>query len=193
MVDRFELDALLVGALYGELSSTEEARLSAHLDSHPADRSALEDLKSAHQTIRQKVATSRIFELQLDPPQALSAVLLQEAARRAPKLVPEKRTRDDESWFQRFVRSFIAHPAMAAAATLVLVVGVGSMIYMKKGAPQLAEQTVPQPDRREGIVASATPAEQTRAFAAGSAVPAPPAGAGGVVGGNAKDSVAVAL
>lgn len=197
MLERQDLDALLVGALYGELSSAEEARLSAHLDSHPADRSALDDLKSAHQTVRQKVATSRIFELQLDPPQALSALLLQEAARRAPKLVPERKARDNESWFQRFVRSFIAHPAMAAAATLVLVVGVGSMIYMKKGAPQLAEQTTAQPDRREGIVASATPTEQSRAFgAAGSAATLDPSNevaTGKVVGGNYKDSVAVGL
>jgi hypothetical protein len=197
VLERQDLDALLVGALYGELSSAEEARLSAHLDSHPADRSALDDLKSAHQTVRQKVATSRIFELQLDPPQALSALLLQEAARRAPKLVPERKARDNESWFQRFVRSFIAHPAMAAAATLVLVVGVGSMIYMKKGAPQLAEQTTAQPDRGEGIVASATPTEQSRAFgAAGSAAtldPSKEVATGKVVGGNDKDSVAVAL
>ncbi|MEO8550544.1 MAG: hypothetical protein ABI678_11245 [Kofleriaceae bacterium] len=196
MLERQDLDALLVGALYGELSSAEEARLSAHLDSHPADRGALDDLKSAHQTVRQKVATSRIFELQMDPPQALSAVLLQEAARRAPKLVVEKPSRDHESWFQRFVRSFVAHPAMAAAATLVLVVGVGSMIYLKKGAPQLAEPTVAQTESaaNPGIVASATPSEQGRAFgaAAGSATPDPGNTEGGI-GGGGKDSVAVGL
>ena len=47
MVDRQDIDALLVGALYGELTPAEEARLTAHLESHPADRSALEDLTAA--------------------------------------------------------------------------------------------------------------------------------------------------
>ena len=122
MLDRQDIDALLVGALYGELSSADEAALTAHLDSHPADRNALDDLKS----IRTKFQTSRIFELQFEPPQALSALLLQEAARRAPKIEVRK-----ESWFQRFVTLFVAHPAMAAAATLVLVVGVAGTVYVK--------------------------------------------------------------
>jgi hypothetical protein len=121
-LDRQDIDALLVGALYGELSSADEAALTAHLDSHPADRNALDDLKS----IRTKFKTSRIFELQFEPPQALSALLLQEAARRAPKIEVRK-----ESWFQRFVTLFVAHPAMAAAATLVLVVGVAGTVYVK--------------------------------------------------------------
>jgi hypothetical protein len=123
MVDRQDIDALLIGSLYGELSSTEEARLSAHLESHPADRTALVNLTRAREVVRE----SRILQVQFDPPQAVSALLMQEAVRRAPKV------RDEQSWFQRFMRTFIAHPAMAAAATLVLVVGVAGTVYMKKG------------------------------------------------------------
>ncbi|HEY5949504.1 MAG TPA: hypothetical protein VIV40_28615, partial [Kofleriaceae bacterium] len=77
-MDRQDIDALLIGALYGELTPADEARLALHLDSHPTDRGALDDLKSARQAVRE----SRIFELQLEPPQALSALLLQEAHRR---------------------------------------------------------------------------------------------------------------
>ena len=98
-MDRQDIDALLIGALYGELTPADEARLAAHLDSHPTDRGALDDLKSARQAVRE----SRIFDLQLDPPQAVSALLLQEAHRRAPKRV----ARDDgdkESWFFRFTK-----------------------------------------------------------------------------------------
>jgi hypothetical protein len=149
-LERQDIDALLVGALYGELTPADEARLAMHLESHPGDRTALADLKVARSAVRE----SRIFEVQLDPPQAVSALLLQEAARRAPKLV----VRDDskaESWFQRFVRSFIAHPAMAAAATLVLVVGVAGTIYLKKGDAQLAEPTVANTERGQG--AASTP------------------------------------
>ena len=137
MLERQDIDALLVGALYGELSSAEQAQLTAHLESHPADRNALDDLKS----VRERFTTSRIFEVQLDPPQAVSALLLQEAARRAPKLVVA--TEKKESWFDRFVRSFIAHPAIAAAASLVLVIGVAGTIYLQGGGdsqPRVGQQ-----------------------------------------------------
>ncbi|MEP6860982.1 MAG: hypothetical protein ABJE66_10200 [Deltaproteobacteria bacterium] len=137
MLERQDIDALLVGALYGELSSTEQAQLTAHLESHPADRSALDDLKA----VRAQFTTSRIFEVQLDPPQAVSALLLQEAARRAPKQVVAADKK--ESWFDRFVRSFIAHPAMAAAATLVLVVGVAGTIYLE-GNSEMAQPRIAQ-------------------------------------------------
>jgi hypothetical protein len=147
VLERQDIDALLVGALYGELSSTEQAQLTAHLESHPADRSALDDLKA----VRARFTTSRIFEVQLDPPQAVSALLLQEAARRAPKQVIASDKK--ESWFDRFVRSFIAHPAMAAAATLVLVVGVAGTIYLK-GNGEMAQPRVPQ---SEDTVAAITP------------------------------------
>jgi hypothetical protein len=135
-MDRQDIDALLIGALYGELTPADEARLAAHLESHPGDRSALDGLKVARDAVQQ----SRIFDVQAEPPQAISAVLLQEAARRAPrssKLAdPDRR----ESWLFRFVRSFASHPAMAAAAMLVVVVGVAGTLYMRNG-DQFAEKT----------------------------------------------------
>jgi hypothetical protein len=150
-LDRQDIDALLVGALYGELSSSDEAILTAHLESHPVDRTALDDLK----TVRAKWKASRIFELQLEPPQAVSALLLQEAARRAPKI--EQRSQDQkESWFKRFVTSFVAHPAMAAAATLVLVVGVAGTLYLKGDRP-VAEQTVAQDESITRLPTPTTP------------------------------------
>lgn len=157
MLDRQDIDALLVGALYGELSSTEKERLNTHLEAHPADRNALDDLKSAQQVIRTKVASSRIFELQLDPPQAISAQLLQEAALRAPKMkVPAGDAPAREGWFARFVQSFVRHPAMAAAATLVLVVGVAGSIYLRNGDKVMVEPTVGQSNlEKEGTLGAA--------------------------------------
>lgn len=139
-MDRQDIDALLIGALYGELTPADEARLTAHLESHPTDRGALDDLKSARLAVRE----SRIFELQLDPPQAVSALLLQEAHRRAPKRVVKEE--ESESWFYRFTRSFLAHPAMAAAAMLVLVVGVAGTLYLKKG-DQFADKELTAADQ----------------------------------------------
>jgi hypothetical protein len=133
MADRTEIDALLISALYGELTPADEARLTAHLESHPADRTALADLTHTRATVRE----SRILTVQLEPPQSVSALLLQEAARRAPK--PERTV---AGWFHRFTRSFMLHPAMAAAAMLVLVVGVAGTLYVR-GSNQFAETTAP--------------------------------------------------
>jgi hypothetical protein len=159
-MDRQDIDALLIGALYGELTPAEEARLAAHLESHPTDRGALDDLKVA----RQAVHDSRIFAVQLEPPQHVSALVLQEAHRRAPKRVAADDGERKDSWFFRFARSFMAHPAMAAAAMLVLVVGGAGIVYMKKGGDQFAEH---QPS-------SAVALDDDRAGAApaGQAVPA---------------------
>src|SRR5690242_17677146 len=100
MPDRTDIDALLIGALYGELSAAEEARLTAHLESHPADRTALSDLTRTRAAVRD----SRVLAFQAEPPQAISALLLREASRRAPR--PESET---ASWLQRFLRVFMVH------------------------------------------------------------------------------------
>ena len=132
MPDRTDIDALLIGALYGELTPAEEARLTAHLESHPADRTALSDLTRTRAAVRD----SRILAFQLEPPQAISALLLREASRRAPQR--------EASWFQRLARSFMAHPAMAAAAMLVLVVSVAGTLYLR-GGDQFAASRAPAP------------------------------------------------
>ncbi|MEJ7603432.1 MAG: hypothetical protein WKG01_36435 [Kofleriaceae bacterium] len=134
MVERQDIDALLIGALYGELTPADEARLQTHFESHPGDRSALNAMTDTRQAVRE----SRILQVQLEPPQSVSALLLQEAARRAPRKVEHKEL--SEGWFARFMRSFVAHPAMAAAAMLVLVVGVAGTMYLRKG-DQFAEKT----------------------------------------------------
>ncbi|MGE5181942.1 MAG: anti-sigma factor family protein [Acidobacteriota bacterium] len=166
MVDRQDIDALLVGALYGELTPAEEARLAAHLESHPADRSALADLQTARQAVRE----SRVLEVQHDPPQAISALLLQEAHRRAPRVARQEQV-EREGWFARLARSFMAHPAMAAAAMLVVVVGVAGTLYMKKG-DQFAGKEV------------AAPAATDRAEPTASTPPSEPEAANGVAAGS---------
>jgi hypothetical protein len=163
MVDRTDIDALLIGALYGELTPAEEARLMARLESHPADRTALHDLTRTRAAVRD----SRILAFQLEPPQAISALLLQEAARRAPRAVTDRG--EAATWFQRFVRSFMAHPAMAAAATLVLVITAAGTLYLR-GTDQLARSEAP-PSAVERVPTSAI----TTGAAASSLAPAAPA------------------
>jgi hypothetical protein len=159
--DRQDIDALLISALYGELTPADEARLSQHLESHPTDRTALADLTRARLAVRE----CRILERQVEPPQSVSAMLLQEAARRAPRKVDS----DKRSWLQRLMMSLVAHPAMAAAATLVLVVGVAGSLYMRNG-DQFADKTAatdPTTARNEpAMQAPAAPVEKPKGAAA---------------------------
>lgn len=169
-MDRHDIDALLVGALYGELTPADEARLTAHLESHPADRGALDDLKSA----RAKVRESRIFDLQAEPPQHISALLLQEAHRRAPKKVVADDGEKRDSWFWRFARSFALHPAMAAAAMLVVVLGVSAVVYKNNGGSAMREASPPAAtqSQNEAMPTEAPVAEGAdQTVAAGSAAP----------------------
>jgi hypothetical protein len=148
MVERQDIDALLIGSLYGELSSADEARLQAHLESHPADRTALDRLTHARDAVRR----SRILEVQLEPPQAVSALLMQEAARRAPAKAEGR-----ESWFVRLRRSFLMHPAMAAAAMLVVVLGVAGTLYVRKGDHFASPEVAADRMERAGAGSAAAP------------------------------------
>ncbi|MBA2544636.1 MAG: hypothetical protein H0V17_33645 [Deltaproteobacteria bacterium] len=143
MLERQDIDALLIGALYGELTPAEEARLQTHLESHPADKSALVGLTFARDAVRE----SRFLTVQLEPPQAVSALLLQEATRLAPVKVATAEETPRESWFARFVATFARHPAWAAAAMMVVVVGVAGTMYMRGDRSRFAEQTTSTADR----------------------------------------------
>lgn len=166
-MDRQDIDALLIGALYGELTPADEARLAAHLESHPADRGALDDLKRTRAAVRD----SRILDFQVEPPQAVSALLLQEAHRRAPKRAASD-GEQKESWFYRFTRVFMAHPAMAAAAMLVVVVGVAGTLYVNKGDSGFVEQRASAPAMETAAAPQDLAKEEAPAAAESSLEPA---------------------
>jgi hypothetical protein len=172
MVDRTDIDALLISALYGELTPADEARLTAHLESHPADRTALADLTQTRAAVRD----SRILSFHFEPPQSVSAMLLREAARRAPR-----QTSEDAGWFYRFTRAFMAHPAMAAAAMLVLVVGVAGTLYVRHGdlyAPPTLSEARPTMATAERAAATESPSGAvTTASTTPPSAAAPPAAA----------------
>jgi hypothetical protein len=154
MVENHDIDALLISALYGELTPADEARLATHLESHPTDRSALDDLTRARSLVRD----SRFLAFQLDPPQAVSALLLQEAARRAPapRRAVASESASGEGWFFRFVKSFAGNPAMAAAAMLVLVVGVAGVMKMNANGDF---KSAPIETRSQAMAAAPAPAQ----------------------------------
>jgi hypothetical protein len=158
MLERQDIDALLIGALYGELTPADEARLQTHLESHPADKSALADLTSAREAVRE----SRFLTVQLEPPQAVSALLLQEASRHAPARAVAKEA-PRESWFARFVAAFARNPSWAAAAMVVVVVGVAGTMYLRSGKSQLADHATTSSEHAERGPAAPAPSTDTPA------------------------------
>lgn len=124
-----DFDALLIGALYGELSAVEESRLQAHLAAHPSDHEIFRQLTRTREAIRASAALAIV-----EPPQAISALLLQEAARRVRGRTAEIRAAASEkepSRWMRWLASLMAHPGLAAAAMAVLVVGVFGSLYLR--------------------------------------------------------------
>jgi len=170
MADRQDIDALLVGALYGDLDVADSQRLEAHLASHPQDRAALEAMAHTRGQLREGLAAVPAAE----PSPGISAMLLQEAARRAPaRKAGGSAGSGLWAWLQGAMRPMAAHPAMAAAAAIVLFAGVASS-FLLTGRGRMYEATAPaaQTEIAEGAVATA-PTPPLEAPAAAEPAPAP--------------------
>lgn len=179
MGDRLDIDALLIGALYGELDGDERARLDAHLASHPADRAALDSLRSTRAWLTDHHA--REFLGAAEPANAISARLIQEAARRA----PAPRAAAGGGWLGflgGLFRPIAAHPALSAAAAMLIVVGAGSLMMRHKSL-EVAQPAAPPPAQ---LTAKA---EATAAVAPAPTVAAPAPAAGS----SAADGYQVSL
>ena len=159
MGDRQDIDALLVGALYGELDSDDRARLDAHLASHPGDRAALDGLRSTREALRDSGVSATFGE---EPSAAISARLLQEAARRAPA---PRLGEGVLGFLASLFRPVSSHPALSAAAALVLVIGIGSLMMkngrMKAAQPEVQTAAHDEPVRAADPATIAPPAIDT--------------------------------
>jgi hypothetical protein len=176
-----DFNSLLIGALYGELSAVEESLLHVHLAAHPGDQELLGELTRTREAIRTSAALALV-----EPPQAISALILQEAARRAPRQ-PRVGARSSEGgWVMRWASVLFAHPGWAAATMAVLVLGVFGTMALR-GPHGVVDSTVAtegpalSEDRAAGSAsgpASATPivtpANEQPAAAAPRAMPADP-------------------
>lgn len=132
MADRQEIDALIVGALYGELDAADRARLETHLSSHPEDRAALESLERTRATVRRGMADMPAAE----PSPAISTILLREAGRLAPspRAAAARESAEEEGLWSRFLRwarPVAMHPAFAGAAALLLVASTATALWVR--------------------------------------------------------------
>jgi len=150
-MDCKHVDALLMDYLYQELDPTQAEHVEAHLQ--VCTRCAGE--LSAYERTR---ATVRGLP-ELEPPSSIDELLLREATK-AVRLQPEPAP----GFWQRVresLRVMVLHPAMTAAVTLVLVLGVSFYIYRSSAPPSSGPLIEPTPapvetastEKPEGAVA----------------------------------------
>lgn len=143
MLAGHDFDALLMGSLYGELSAVEESRLQAHLLAHPGDQELWRSLLRTREVIRSSAAL-----VVVEPPQAISARILQEAARRAPK-TGGAIDGGLASRLGKWLATLAAHPALAAAAMAVVAIGVAGTMYARgrgdAASPKIAAPSASAP------------------------------------------------
>ena len=138
-----DIDALMMDWLYNELDASQEALFEQHKRSCTHCRHETESL----QQIRQQARAGFGSLDELEPPAAITAKLMHEAAKRAP-VVPQRAHagRDDEQsgtwgWFLTLMRPLAAHPGLAAAASFMLLVGVAGSLYWS-GKHKFAEPSL---------------------------------------------------
>lgn len=172
----------LVDWLYGELSPADSERFERHL----------EDCASCAREAASASATrtaARALE-PIEPPAAMTQLLLREAARRAP--AAEAKDEGLIAWLVGLMVPIFTHPAMATAACVVLVAGVTGVLYLKNGSDLVA---TPAPAAGDVEVVVAEPAKSAPAAAEASA-PSPepePSTIGGVRSGDHLEGYAADL
>ncbi|HUS63896.1 MAG TPA: zf-HC2 domain-containing protein [Kofleriaceae bacterium] len=159
-----EIDELMMDWLYRELDPSSSQAVEAHVGGCARCTAEIGSLRRTREVFREMAGDE-------EPPAAVSAILLHEAARRAPAVAP----RGAEAGFWDRVRAWFqplfAHPAAAAMATLVLVAGVAGVLYVRNGSdmaksdrvatsaatPPAGTTTMKADEPTGGAVATATP------------------------------------
>ena len=157
-----DIDALMIDWLYDELDEVKSAEFAQHLDGCARCRMEVESLQQTRAAVRDWP--------EVDPPSALSAILLHEAAKHAPakKRAVAIASADDKpglwAWLVGMMAPVVRHPAAAALATLVLVAGVAGSLYLRevKIAQPLVKSEAPSPAHAEISSAPAAAATADR-------------------------------
>lgn len=161
----------LVSLLYGELEPDEAARTGARIDADPVLSARLGEMRRVRELF------SSLEEQ--EPPGRLTAQLMAEAARAAPQARRAAAPAAEAGWWSRFVswlQPVLQRPALAAAASLLLVAGVASVLYMRKG--EELTSTAPPPGAATGSEVDGNAAVEAAQPAAPSPVTAAPEAAG---------------
>jgi len=114
-----DIDELMVEYLYQELDPVRAAEFEAHVQTCARCGAELGSLQRTRQALRALPDA--------EPPPALSARLLHEASRRAPN--PEGSGLF--AWLGRLFQPILAHPALAATASVVLLLAVTTLVSVR--------------------------------------------------------------
>jgi hypothetical protein len=124
------MDELMLDWLYDELDPPRSARVAEHMGTCARCAAEIGALRRTREAFRDLT--------DVEPPASLSAILLHEAARRAPQTssAPPVVAPARAGWWARLLERFrpvVLHPAAAAVAMLVLVAGVAGTLYVRHG------------------------------------------------------------
>ncbi|HEU5055634.1 MAG TPA: hypothetical protein VFU21_03890 [Kofleriaceae bacterium] len=138
----------LLSLLYGELPADEAERTGARVAADPALSAQLGEMRR----VRDLFAALEDEE----PPARLTAQLMAEAARSAPQQRRAAAPAEAGFWARlvSWMQPLVQRPALAAAASLVLVAGVAGVLYMKKG--EELTSTAPPPAAEPALEGTAT-------------------------------------
>jgi hypothetical protein len=177
----------LLDLLYGELPPDEERAVRARVAGDPALSAELAELERVRQLVHALP--------EAEPPGRLSAQLLSQAAQLAPRGEPAAERAGGGLWarLRSWFEPVIAHPALSAAASLLLLAGVAGVLIARGGddmadvhrnapaneVPASASESAPEP--------ALPPSPETGDPAVGG--PADPA-AGGAPGGSLEGGAA---
>jgi len=155
-----DIDALMMDWLYQELEPSQAGPFDDHVAGCPRCQGELEAMKRTRAALRDLP--------EAEPPASITAILMHEAARKAPTAVAVEPAggggrRGLFGWLSGLFMPISQHPAAAALATLVLVAGVAGALYVR-GEHRVAE---PRTD-------SAAPPPEVHALMPGAASPAAP-------------------
>jgi hypothetical protein len=156
------MDELMMDWLYEELDPSSSARVTEHVDGCARCSAEIGALR------RTRAAFRGLSDV--EPPPAVSAILLHEAARRthgtAATAAPRADAASRRFWLRlrAWLQPIALHPAATAMATLILVAGVAGALYVRRGWDIGSPMQVPA--AHEG-------ADESRSVAA-TPVPEPP-------------------
>lgn len=164
-----DIDAQIVDWLYDELDASSKASFREHIDSCNTCSASLASLTQLRELMR-------AFP-EHDPPVAVSNILLHEASKNVPTTYVrtadgERREQGIWGWLVGLFQPIVAHPAMAAVATVMLVVTIGGVMYLREG-PATNEPVAPSATSAESEPFSTTAAAPRTAAKSDRAAPLP--------------------
>lgn len=150
MLQCHDIDALMMDWLYGELDPEAARQVETHVEGCSRCEAELAAFERTRDLFRQVPAE--------EPPSAITAMLMREAASRAAPATDSKQRGGGGigGWLSGLFAPLM-HPAAAALATLVLVAGVAGTLYLRRGDDQFARTEVDTSDSRDIATASPPP------------------------------------